>query len=377
MFRAAAMLPALLAATALAQNAERYPDLPVGIKNGVAGLIGQTIYVGLGSAGQQFYALDLSRPQPQWTEIAPFPDAARDQAVAAVVNGKMYVFGGMGKTSPEATTAVFNQVHAYDPATNSWAALPTRAPREVAGGAAVVQEGQILMFGGVNKNIFDGYFKDLAAAGSDKARSDAVARAYFDQRPQDYFFGQEVQAYNPQRNTWQSLGTVPFGGRAGAALVNQQGTLTEVGGEVKPGLRSPLTFRGVMRDSGLRWSRLGALPRPQGSEVQDGVAGAFAGVSGGAVLVAGGTNFPGSNARFEAGTLYAHEGLTKTWYSDVYALLGNRWTRVGQLPQAQAYGASVQNGNEVVMIGGELTGGTASRQVFSLEWQDGHVVLHQ
>lgn len=377
MFRTSAVIAATaLMSTALAQAGGRYPDLPVGLKNGVGGLIGQTIYAGLGTAGQKFYALDLSKPGQPWTEMAPFPDAPRDQAVAAVLNGKLYVFGGSGKSTPEAATAVFNQVHVYDPVSNTWSLLPTRAPRDIAGGSAAVQGGQIIMFGGVNKNIFDGYFKDVAAAGSDKAKSDAVARAYFDQRPQDYFFGQDVQAYDPQYNTWQSLGTLPFGGRAGAALVNQGGALTVVGGEVKPGLRSPATFQGQLSEGTLIWKDLGDLPAPQGNPVQDGVAGAFGGVSGGAVLIAGGANFPGSNAKFRAGTLYAHEGLPKTWYSDVYALHGDQWTLIGQLPQPQGYGLSIQNGNEVVLVGGEMQGGAASDQVFSMELDNGQLLLH-
>jgi len=370
------LFAALLLTTAAAQTDKSYPDLPVGIKNGVGGMIGQTLYAGLGTAGQKFYALDLSKPERQWTEIASFPDAARDQAVAAVMNDKLYVFGGSGKSSPEATTAVFNQVHAYDPASNSWALLPTRAPRDIVGGAVVVQGDQIVMFGGVNKNIFDGYFKDIAAAGSDKTKSDAVARAYFSGRPQDYFFGQDIEAYNPKTNTWQSLGTLPFGGRAGAAAINQNGSLTVVGGEVKPGLRSPASYQGQFSNGALTWQDLGDLPAPPSHPVQDGVAGAFGGVSGGAVLVAGGANFPGSNAKFNSGTLYAHEGLTKTWYSDVYALRSGQWTIVGQLPQAQGYGLSLQNGNEILLVGGEVQGGAASTQVFSIELSGDQLLLH-
>lgn len=373
MLKTALTTAALLSTTALAQTS--YPDLPAGIKNGVGALIGQTIYVGLGTAGQKFYALDLSKTERQWVEVAAFPDPARDQAVAAVVNGKLYVFGGMGKASADATTALFNQVHVYDPASNTWAALPTRAPREIAGGSATTVGNQIVLLGGVNRNIFDGYFRDIAAAGTDKAKSDAVARAYFDQWPQDYFFGRDLQAYNPALNTWQSLGVVPFQGRAGAALINQNGTLTVVNGEVKPGLRSANTQRGTQRNGEWQWQSLGDLPRPDASTVQDGLAGAFGGYSGGAVLVAGGANFPGSNAKFAAGTLYAHEGLTKTWHDEIYALNGNRWTVVGHLPQPQGYGISIQNGDEIILVGGELTGGTASTKVYSLKLERNQLVL--
>lgn len=352
-----------------------YPELPVGIKNGVGGLIGDTVYIGLGTAGQRFYALNLKRPEGGWQEVTSFPDPSRDQAAGAVVGGKLYVFGGSGKATPEATTAVFNQVHVYDPVGNSWSLLPTRAPREISGGAAVSDGQRILLFGGVNRNIFDGYFKDIAAAGSDKAQSDAVALAYFNQRPEDYFFGRDVQAYTPATNTWQSLGTVPFQGRAGATFTLQNGTLTIMGGEIKPGLRTAASAQGKVEAGQVTWKNLPDLTPVSPDTVQDGVAGAFAGYSGNMLLVAGGANFPGSTAAFAQGKLWAHQGLTKTWHDEIYALRGGRWALLGKLPQAQGYGLSVQYGNEVLFVGGELSGGAASTKVFSLEVQGGKLLL--
>ncbi|CAM3710338.1 hypothetical protein DESA109040_20330 [Deinococcus saxicola] len=249
------LLAALLITTAAAQT-QAYPDLPRGIKNGVGGLIGNTIYVGLGTAGLKFYALNLSDLAKGWAEMAAFPGPARDQASATVVSGKLYVFGGMGKTTAEATTSVFNQVHAYDPASNTWQELKTRAPLEIGGGTAVAQRDRILLFGGVNRNIFNGYFTDIAAAGTDMAASDAVALAYFSGRPQDYHFGKDVQSYTPATNTWQSLGTAPFTGRAGAAISFQGDALTVVSGEIKPGLRTAQAGRATVKDGDVTWSEV-------------------------------------------------------------------------------------------------------------------------
>lgn len=53
-----------------------YPDLPIGIKGGAGALIGDTIYVGLGSGGDKFYALNLKEKDAQWKEIAAFPGGA-------------------------------------------------------------------------------------------------------------------------------------------------------------------------------------------------------------------------------------------------------------------------------------------------------------
>ena len=86
----------------------------------------------------------------------------------------------------------------------------------------------------------------------------------------------------------------------------------------------------------------------------------------GALLVAGGANFPGSTVKFRSGVQYAHQGLTKTWQSDIYALRDGKWSVVGQLPQAQASGISIQRGDEVILVGGEVQGGDASPKVMSI-----------
>lgn len=89
----------------------------------------------------------------------------------------------------------------------------------------------------------------------------------------------------------------------------------------------------------LEWKELPPIPDASG------FAGAFAGVSGGALIVAGGTNFPDEKP---------WEGGTKRWYDDVYALpaLDGEWRKVGKLPKANGYGVAITTDAGVVMIGG-------------------------
>ena len=98
-----ALCAALFATVAFSASAQAYPDLPVGIKNGTGALIGDTVYVGLGSGGNKFYSLDLKDPAAQWKEIAAFPGGERNQPVAAAVDGKLYVFGGLQKNEKRRT----------------------------------------------------------------------------------------------------------------------------------------------------------------------------------------------------------------------------------------------------------------------------------
>ena len=87
------------------------------------------------------------------------------------------------------------------------------------------------------------------------------------------------------------------------------------------------------------WTRLSSLPDPLG------VAGAFAGVSRGGLLVAGGANFP--NAR-------PWEGGKKVWHNNVWLLdrPDGLWREIGKLPRPLGYGVCVTTPDGVVCVGG-------------------------
>ncbi|TDU70586.1 galactose oxidase-like protein [Prosthecobacter fusiformis] len=107
------------------------------------------------------------------------------------------------------------------------------------------------------------------------------------------------------------------------------------------------------------WTALPTLPDAEG------FAGSFAGVSGGALLVAGGTNFPDKRP---------WEGGTKIWYDTIYALEEPEgpWMKVGQLPTPNGYGVSITTEDGLVCIGGGDAGGNF-RDVFRLRYADGKV----
>jgi N-acetylneuraminic acid mutarotase len=107
------------------------------------------------------------------------------------------------------------------------------------------------------------------------------------------------------------------------------------------------------------WTPLPALPDPLG------FAGSYAGVSHGALVVAGGANFP-DRPPWEHGT--------KTWYDIVYVLPhpNGAWQIAGRLPRPAGYGLSISVDDGVLLIGG----GDARenfRDVVRLRW-DGRQV---
>ena len=96
---------------------------------------------------------------------------------------------------------------------------------------------------------------------------------------------------------------------------------------------------GPVTAAALQWSQLAPLPD------QLGVAGAFAGVSDGALIVAGGANFPDK---------MPWDGGKKVWHYSVYSLseTNGAWRNAGRLPRALAYGVSVTLNGAVFCAGG-------------------------
>ena len=107
------------------------------------------------------------------------------------------------------------------------------------------------------------------------------------------------------------------------------------------------------------WSRLPDLPETIG------VAGACAGRSGDALIVAGGAHFPTS----------LFDGGPKVWTDSIYVLERGpeetyTWQRGGTLDKPLGYGVSITYGDTVICIGG----GNAEEHytdVFSLRWREG------
>lgn len=89
----------------------------------------------------------------------------------------------------------------------------------------------------------------------------------------------------------------------------------------------------------LQWSQLPAVPD------KEGFAGCFAGVSNGALIVAGGANVTAK--RWE-------KDFMKTWYDSIFLLEkpDGAWVRMGELPRKLGYGVSVSDGTSLLCLGG-------------------------
>lgn len=104
------------------------------------------------------------------------------------------------------------------------------------------------------------------------------------------------------------------------------------------------------------WSELPPLPSS--------VSGHFAGASHGALITAGGADFP----------ISLFEGGTKKWMAAIRVLpaRATQWVNATPLPQAMGYGASVSDGAGLICIGGG-NAQTHVNAVFRLEWKNGEL----
>lgn len=96
---------------------------------------------------------------------------------------------------------------------------------------------------------------------------------------------------------------------------------------------------------------------------REGFAGSFAGASGGALIVAGGANFPDKKP---------WEGGKKVWYDSIFVLEkpDGKWITGGKLPRPLGYGVSVTAGGRAFFAGGS-DGDRHYADFLMLTWADG------
>ena len=342
-------------------------SLPQALKQGVGALHDGSFYFGLGSAGCAWWQVKASSRLAEARRMADFPGPLREQAIAAAVGPYIYVFGGAGIAKTGRATSALTDIYRYDVCNNTWSELPSGSPQALLGASALVNGDRVVFVGGVCKAIFDGFCAEQALA-ADEAQRQHLTQAYLSEDPAAYAFSPEVFAFKPTDNTWRELGRVPGAPVVGAALATTSNALVLLGGELKPGLRSRANWRAHLGDEALTWQAMPELPPGPSEALQEGLAGAFAGYSHGVLLLAGGTNFPGAQARFARGHRYAHQGMSKTWRDDIWAYVNGAWQWAGRLPQGRAHGLCLGDGEQLQLLGGEAAGGTALASCIALEW---------
>lgn len=170
----------------------RGPDMPDVRGAGAVAQVGQTVYFfGGRGPGRTFdvpemYALDLSTNT--WSIKANLPNP-RNHIAGIAVDGYVYAVGGQWQEASQAVNQ--DDVHRYDPTTNSWtevASIPLAVSHNTA-------------------SIFS-YNGRIVMAGGEKAHNVSTARVY---------------SYSPVKDRWDFLGDMPAARRAPAAgIINDR-----------------------------------------------------------------------------------------------------------------------------------------------------------
>jgi N-acetylneuraminic acid mutarotase len=159
--------------------------LPIAVGEVAGGVIGNRLYL-LGDGTAETLVYDI--PSGQWLDDAaaarPF---AGDHHAAEVLDGKLYLIGGLGASA--------GRLQVYDPATNQWtqrAAMPFSAGSS----ATAVIGGQIYVAGGV-----------VGSTAGNTAGTGSTAQA---------------ARYNPATDAWSALPSMPRGVNHAASSTDGQ-----------------------------------------------------------------------------------------------------------------------------------------------------------
>ena len=226
--------------TATGMQQEALPSLPHALDNMAGAVVGHILYVVGGNcegvATQKVWSLDLKNTAKEgWKEELSIPGIARVQPIAAALAGDLLgVWGGFApKTDSKAAQLAMNGA-SYNAGCGTWTALPVPTDalgEEVfTGGSTAIATPQkgVVVVGGVNKDVF------LAAINK-------LPEGYLLHEPEWYRFNSRVLCYRD--GTWTQLLQHPSVARAGCALAYWDGWVYVVGGELKPGIRTPEIVR--------------------------------------------------------------------------------------------------------------------------------------
>lgn len=354
------------ATTMTAQFDTSWPAFPVPMREAAGAAVGSKLHAGLGSAGAAWYRLDTARRAAGWQRMADFPGLVPSGAACAASGASVFVFGG-AITPAGLGTRQSGAIWRYDTTLDTWQQLALQLPLGLLGASAVAQaDGGIMLFGGYHRAQFDDFCLAHAAAGA--SEKPQLLRAYMARPVAAFAWNRHQWRFDPLNHTLHDVGALPFAGTCGAVAINAAGAVILASGEIKPGLRTPLSWHA--RQDGSGWERH-VLPDTAPGVPQEGVAAAFGGLCGGIPLVAGGTHFPGACANYAQQQWHAHAGLAKTWRRELYGFDDGQWRRLGLLPAPRAHGLSFQVGNALLLVGGDTDSGTATLETLAITLSNG------
>lgn len=220
-------------------------DLPFTISDGIAVQKDGKLYIGLGKQNgkdsNKVYEYDLKTSKTK--ELASIPgESARNQSVAQLLNGNLYVFSGGGSVA-------YTDGYKYDIEKNTWSKVSSvkvdgKEISLLGANSVKLNQDEMMVIGGFNKEIYDNAVKNLGSLTGDELA--AFRTKYFNADPLEFHWNKEVLIYNAKMDTWRSIGKVPFDAPCGEGLVLMNKTIFSINGEIKPGVRTNAIYSGTL-----------------------------------------------------------------------------------------------------------------------------------
>ncbi len=223
---------------------EILPDLPCAVDNTVGAVACGKLYVAGGNAdgkaSNRTFVLDLKNVNDGWQELPLMPSRGRVQPVCAANSAALFVWGGFSPADGNLPAEVHTDGWCYSFVTGEWTPLPksVAAGEEVTlsgGTMALLNDSTMVAAGGVNREIFTDAISGTYAL-IDKAD-------YMLQPSEWYRFNPNLLKYDVAKGEWSVIDKNAAYARAGALMLPYNGYIIYIGGELKPGIRTPQIHR--------------------------------------------------------------------------------------------------------------------------------------
>ena len=245
-------------------NLTDFPALPEPLDNFAGTSIGSKVFVAGGNASgkpsNKVYYIDTATDK-EWKQLPDFPGDARVQPVLAAIEKDndtlLYVLGGFFGGDTTKTPTMGEKVLAFSLKQQQWheVALQENPNKEIfsltGATALAIDNRYIACFGGVNHSLFINTITDLYHLGKDTSLTDDQRKhknydymSHYMTQPIAYYkFNQKCYLFDTHTKQWSVLNIQPDFARAGATLVGTPSEFYLIQGELKPGVRSPKTYK--------------------------------------------------------------------------------------------------------------------------------------
>jgi N-acetylneuraminate epimerase len=233
------------------------PHLPIPLTNACMTSIREVVYlVGGESEGKptaQCFSLNLAAKNAMWELLPPLPISMSHSVAVTQSNGKypcIYVIGGRSSTASGIST-LHNCTFCYDPVHREWIRL-----RSVSDGSEITNisaatgvatgNSEIVLIGGDKGHLFHMIetYNSLIAHTANKEEAERIQQEKMALLNHHPGFSKDVYVFNTLANSWKKLDTLPFYGPVTTTAVKWDNEIFIPGGEIKPGIRTPVVTRG-------------------------------------------------------------------------------------------------------------------------------------